>query len=676
MKFDIKSLHDYVKLKVSATQLADLYTNAGLEVEAIDGNILDLKVPPNRADCLCFKGVAREAAALTSELFIDNVIPPVNEEITDTIDLQVRETTACPKYLGRIIQGVDNTVETPKYIKEALDVAEISCISPVVDITNYVMLKLGQPLHAFDLQRVNGAITVRYAKNGEKITLLDGSTRELQNEMLVIADNKQPLAIAGVMGGDQSAIIPETKDLILECAYFDPVGIRLTARKLGIQTDSSYRFERCIDPGMQLDVMEYVTNLLLEIVGGKAGPIAVSEDHTNLPQPIELNLRTARLTKLLGINITTAACAQILRSLGMDVRPAGDLADITVGVPLFRQDIEREVDLIEEVARINGYDKIPVTTTVASLDFVPRTEGLVAEQQIQECLLNRGYQEAITYSFIDSELAHEFAENVSDAWCLTNPIANDMNMMRPSLIPGLIQALQYNLNRQQSRVRLFEIGLRFVGGREDLQQIKTIAGVCTGTYFTEGWAQGNRAVDFFDLKHDVCALFNLPHRSKQVEFLAADNLCLQPGQNADIIFSESKAGMIGALHPALQKSLGIEQPVYVFEIDYNVIAQGEISNFVMFSKYPAVRRDLALLVDRELPVGVVQQAVRKQVGDLLTDLVIFDVYEGRGVPEGRKSLGLGLTLQDNDRTLHDKDVNDIFARLVNSLENEFNAVLR
>lgn len=676
MRFDLQSLQKFCKIKVKAEELAELYTNAGLEVESIEGNIIDIAIPPNRADCLSFKGLAREAGALLGEDFDPPEIDPAPEAITDTIDLEVLDHVNCPKYLGRIVKGVNNNIETPEYIRTALEIADISLISPIVDITNYVMLELGQPLHAFDLNKINVGIVVRPAKADEKITLLDDSYRELNSEILVIADKQQALAIAGVMGGVDSGISLQTQDILLEVAYFNPVSIRMSARNLGLQTDSSYRFERCIDPEMQVQVMEHVTNLILEIAGGSAGPIVVSEEHAHLPQPIELTLRSDRLERILGMEFSTNDCSDILRALGMDVRPAADLDDMTVEVPTFRQDIGLEIDLVEEIARINGYDKIPETTTVGTLDFVPNSEAVVSERRVYECLLNRGYSEAIVYSFIDSELVKTFAEPIADEWVLTNPISNDMDIMRPSLLPGLVQAVAYNLNRQQARVKLFEIGLRFEGRGSDLKQIKTIAGICTGNYYAENWANGERTVDFYDIKQDLAALFDLSGKNRDIQLLAKSVPALQPGQSADIIVAESKVGVIGALHPAIQQKLEIQQPVYMFSVDYDAVTQGKVSEYRPISKYPAVRRDLALLVAEDLAFDAIENSIREQVGNLLLDMCVFDVYAGKGIPAGNKSLGIGITLQDQDRTLHEKEVNDIFGRLLSTLENKFNAVLR
>lgn len=676
MKFALKSLAKYVDLKDSPAKIAELYTNAGLEVESVVEDVLDISVPPNRADCLGLRGLAREAAALTDTAFTEVAVEAPATELQETIDLHVAERSACPKYLGRIIKGVNTNLETPAEIRQVLETAGISCISPIVDLTNYVMLEYGQPLHAFDLDRINGGITVRTANAGESVTLLDSSVRTLPSETLVIADNTQVLAIAGIMGAEDSAITTKTKNILLECAYFDPNVIRKCSRNLGLQTESSYRFERCIDPGMQIEVMDYITDLILATVGGQAGPIAIAEDNAYLPMQIELTLRTTRAAQVLGMQFSPTECGHILRSLGMEVRPAANLDDLTVEVPLFRQDITREVDLIEEIARINGYDKIPTTQMLGTLAFIPQPEAQVLERQINDCLINRGYQEAITYSFIDSQLAHAFVQDVSDAWCLTNPIANNMNIMRPTLLPGLVQAVLYNLNRQQTRVRLYEIGLRFVGGQDDLQQVKTISGVCTGNYYTENWTGTKREVDFFDVKQDVCSLLALARATPKLDFIPTTQIALHPGQSADILLAESKVGIIGAMHPALQKSLGISQPIYMFEIDYTAVAQGEVSNFAMFSKFPSVRRDLALLVDRKLPVANITQAIRLQLGALLADLKIFDMYAGTGIPAGQKSLGLGIVLQDQERTLQETEVNDLVNQLVKMLGTQFKAVLR
>ncbi len=673
MKFDIKWLQKYINLKLTPEELGVKLTDAGLEIEAIDGSVLDLKVPANRADCLGIVGIAREVAALTDQSFTEPAIKPVADKITDQIKIKVEAGAACPRYIGRIIKNIDNTKPTPQWIKDCLAAADIKSISAVVDITNYILLEYGQPLHAFDLNKINQEIVVRFARANEKLTLLDGAEVQLTPETLLIADSKQALAIAGIKGGLDSGIAANTKDIILECAYFEPVGVRLTSRHLGVKTDSSYRFERGIDPMMQEKVMQHFTQLILDIVGGEAGPLVEVADVKHIPVNAAIKLRSTRVAKILGINLNTAEISALLQRLNFVIKPDG--IDLMVQAPSFRTDIAIEEDLIEEIGRVYGLNNIPSTPSIGTLDFVPAPENNISDQAIANCLVNRGYNEAITYSFIDQEFAKVFNPNISQDLILANPISSEMSLMRPSLLPGLIQTIQYNLNRQQARVRLFEIGLRYIG-KEVTQQIKTIAGACYGLYAPEGWANSRRTNDFYDLQQDLMTLLALGHNLEDVEFKACSVPCWHPHQAADICVKGKTIGHMGALHPRIQQQLGLLNPVYMFELDYAAIANGNTPVFKAFSKYPAVRRDVAVLLARDLPAAQIELAIKQQVGSLLSDLVIFDVYQGKGIPENQKSMALGITLQHMDRTLTDNEVNEIFANVITLLQNKFNATLR
>lgn len=678
MRFSIHELQKLVNLKTTPEKLAQQLTDSGLEVEEVSGDIIEVAVPPNRADCLGLIGIAREAAAINDFKFTPPEVSVVNAAITDKINLQVTNQTACPKYLGRIIKNIDNSVPTPQWMQDYLTVANVKTISAVVDITNYVMLEYSQPLHAFDLTKIaNGSVVVRNAKAGESIALLDGSTKQLDTETLVIADAVKPLALAGIMGGTESSISLNSKDILVECAYFDPITIRLSARRYGLQTDGSYRHERSIDPVMQQQVMERVTQLLLDVVGGQAGPVVTAIAESKIAKPIELLLRSARITKILGINIPTTKVSTILQQLGMQVKSIAGNDDLMVTVPTFRTDISREIDLIEEVARIYGLNNITAQLPIGTLAFNSQPEEVLTEEKIINCLVNRGYNEAINYSFIDLELAKNFVTDINTNLILTNPISADMSLMRPSLLPGLINALLRNKNRQQDRVRLFEIGLRFnIDDSGNLQQIKTISSVCCGKYLPENWASSANQVDFFDLKADISALFKLGNNNLNLQFIPSSDPAMHPGQCADIILAGTKVGKMGTLHPALQQTLDLDTKVYLFELDYAAIENGQVPKFNLFSKFPAVRRDIALLVDKDLAAAKIEQAIRNKIGGLLADLVMFDVYEGPGVVAGKKSLGLGLTLQHVDRTLQDAEVNTIFENLLVQLETEFNAILR
>lgn len=676
MKFSLQWLQKLVDVQVRPEQLAAQLTDAGLEVESFENNIFDVSVPPNRADCLGMLGLARDVAAVNgmepSYTAVKKIAPTIKDQVTVT----VRDPVACPKYIARIIKNVDNTKPTPDWIKTCLTNAEIKIISPIVDITNYILLEWGQPLHAFDLRKISGNIVIRHAIKGENLELLDDTKRELTENTLIIADSNKPLAIAGIMGGKYSGITPETKDILLECAYFEPVDVRLTARHYGIKTDSGYRFERGIDPTMQESVIEHLTKMILEVVGGEPGPVIGFQDTAQLPKLVSLTLRSDRIAKILGVTIPSQKITDILKSLGMSVSSSDHGKTFAVSVPAFRTDITREVDLIEELVRVYGFSNIPAQATTSTLDFQPQPEAIITEPQIYSCLANRGYNEAITYSFIDADYARQFVPAINLDLCLANPISTEMGLMRPSLIPGLIKTVQYNQNRQQERIRLFEVGLRFVEDSLNLQQIKTIAGVCYGPAAPEGWANSKRLVDFYDVKADVEALFALGRHTARLSFVATTDTAMHPGQCAQILLDGIVVGKIGALHPELQQTLDLPNAAYMFEIDYMAVAKGQVAGFAMFSKYPAVRRDIALLVARDISSAKLQLAIREVAGNLLTDLVVFDIYQGKGIPENQKSMALGLTLQNVERTLTDNEVNDVFTNVLGMLQRDFSATLR
>lgn len=675
MKFSMQWLQKLVAVKTNAMQLAEKITNAGLEVESIENDIFDVSIPANRADCLGMVGLARDVAAVESLNFQEPNIAEVNVTINDKVDIFVKDSAACPKYLARIIKNVDNTKPTPAWIKQCLDNAGIKSISAVVDITNYVMLEWGQPLHAFDLQQIEGSIIVRKANSGESLQLLDESTVELTPNTLLIADNKKPLALAGIMGGKESGITSNTTDILLECAYFEPVAIRLTARQFGIKSDASYRFERCIDATMQEKVLERATSLIQEVAGGNSGLVSNFVDVAQLPKPVTITLRPERIAKILGISLSSEQITTILQNLGMQVSIV-DSKNVQVVVPPFRPDITREIDLIEELVRIHGFAQIPAQATISTLDFKPQPESQLTEQKLVPCMASRGYNEVITYSFIDPEYAKYFASSINEELILSNPISSEMALMRPSLLPGLIKTVQYNQNRKQERLRLFEIGLRFVKDDKKLQQIKTLAAVCYGSYLPEGWNSPKRSVDFYDMKADIMALFKLAHNDADLSFEPTTDVAMHPGQCANIICNGNVIGKLGSLHPNLQQEFGLPSNVYMFEIDYASLVNGTVPSFKMFSKFPQVRRDLAILVSKQISAAQVEQAIKNVAGDLITDLVLFDLYQGKGIPTDQKSMALGITLQHLERTLTDSEVNEIFDNIITTLKREYNATLR
>lgn len=675
MKFKFEWLKKLLALDMQLNTVAEKITAAGLELESIEGDKVTLKVAPNRADCLGMVGLSRDVAAIVDTHFNEPVVKKINAQIDDKMNVKVIAAKACPKYLSRVIKGIDNTKETPQWIKDCLTVAGINIISPIVDITNYVLLEWGQPLHAFDMRKIDGNIIVRMAKDDEKLTLLDESIVQLNKDTLIIADDNKPLAIAGVKGGMDSGIAPDTKDIVIECAYFEPVGIRLTSRHYGLKTDGAYRFERCIDPNMQETVMEHVTQVILDTVGGTPGPVVSVVATDYLPQTVVLSLRISRIAKILGIKIDTQTVINILKRLGFVIETHNGDDELMVTVPSYRQDIAKEIDLIEEVARIYGFDKIPALPIQSSLDFKPMPEEKIQPKEVMDCLINRGYHEVITYSFIDINFAKHFTNNLDQELQLTNPISSEMGFMRPSLLPGLVKTIMYNQNRQQERIRLFEIGLRFNKNGSNIVQTKTIAGACYGNFLPEGWGAPKRLVDLFDVKGDVEALIKLA-KLKNLEFKRTTNIFMHPGQTIEVYADNKRLGVIGVLHPQLQQTLELPQPIIMFELDYDVLTNANIPHFKAFSKFPIVRRDIAILVDQKVAAQQILDVVKRNIGTLLTDVVIFDIYQGKGIAPEQRSMALGVSLQNEDRTLTDVEVNDIFTKLISTLQSEIGAVLR
>jgi phenylalanyl-tRNA synthetase beta chain len=557
---------------------------------------------------------------------------------------------------------------------ERLRRADVRSIDAVVDITNYVMLELGQPMHAFDLAEIHGGIRVRMAGEGEKLVLLDGQEVSLRADTLVIADHSRPLAIAGIMGGEHSGVSAGTRDLFLESAFFDTIALAGKARSYGLHTDSSHRFERGVDSRLAREAMERATALVLEIVGGEAGPVIEVASQADLPNVAPIILRAERISQMLGLDMQAAEVERLLSALGLTVS-AQEAGVWQVAVPSHRFDISLEVDLIEELARLYGYNRLPVRYPQARLAPQARSEARAELPALRRLLVARGYQEAITYSFIDPKLFELFSPGAQPL-LLANPISADMAAMRVSLWPGLIKAVQHNLNRQQNRVRLFESGLRFVGQLQGLQQEAMLAGVITGSRLAEGWAHGKDSVDFYDAKADVEALLGTAGAASAFRFVPDEHPALHPGQTARIERDGKLVGYLGALHPQLAAELDISQPLFLFELLLAEVAEGRMPAFSELSRFPEVRRDLALVVSREIPAEDVLACIREAAGEHLTDLRLFDVYQGKGIDPLGKSLAVGLTWQHPSRTLNDDEVNTTTQHIVTSLEQRFNATLR
>ena len=646
------------------------------EYLGLDDNIIDVDLTPNRGDCLGIKGLAREVGVLNSVDVNELQIPAVSGTIDDKVSIELVNADACPRYLGRVIKGVSLDAETPLWMVEKLRRSGIRSIDPVVDVTNYVLLELGHPMHAFDLNAIEGGIKVRNARADEELVLLDGNTAKLNESTLVIADDNKALAIAGVFGGEQSGVTEKTSDILLESAFFNPVAIAGQARSYGLHTDASHRYERGVDFTLQHDAMERATALLLDIVGGEAGPVVEAVAADKLPKVTEVRLRRARLDRVIGHHIDDAKVTDILTRLGLDVKFEND--SWSADIPSYRFDISIEEDLIEEVARVYGYNSIPNVAPTAKLKMTTHDESTIALSKFRNTLVTRGYQEAITYSFVDPK-AQAIIHPQSAPLILPHPISIEMSAMRVSLMPGLLASVVYNQNRQQPRIRLFEHGLKFISddsAENGLQQIPVIGGVITGLAHGEHWVEQKRNVDFYDLKGDVEALLAITNDTSRFEIKAEQSDGLHPGQSAVIYVDGKKVGFFGALHPQMQKSLDINNATFVFEIEMSAIEKRNLPQAVGVSKFPSNRRDIAILVADSVNSGDILSTIEKVGGNQLVDLNLFDVYKGKGIEPNYKSLAIALTLQAVDRTLEEKDINLVVDNVVATLAEKFNASLR
>ncbi len=644
------------------------------EYLSLDDHIIDVDLTPNRGDCLSIAGLAREVGVLNKAPVSFVEIAPVAPSIDDILPITLEDPAGCPRYQGRVIRNVDMSAATPLWMVEKLRRCGIRSIDPVVDVTNYVLLELGQPMHAFDLATLRGGIIVRKAKQGEKLTLLDGNEVELNDTTLVIADQEKAVAMAGIFGGEATGVTAESKDIFLECAYFNPITIAGRARSYGLHTDASHRYERGVDWQLQRKATERATQLLLDIVGGQAGPVVEALSADDLPVAAQVTLRQSKVNQLLAFEMPAAEIEEILTRLGMTVERSGDDA-WTVAVPSYRFDISIEVDLIEELARVYGYNNLPVKVPTVELNMISDDESRVELRDVRRQLIGRGYQEAITYSFIEKGLAAQF-DDQHVAVALANPISAEMAVMRTSIWPGLAKAVQYNQNRQQARIRLFETGQRFLAEGDALLQENVIAGIICGPRQQEGWSADNAAVDFYDLKGDVESLLTLGGCAEQFSFCAERHVALHPGQSAAIKRNGKTVGFMGALHPELIKALDLNGPVFVFEIIQAELLTGSLPRFDSLSKFPESRRDLALLVDEAVAFDAIRHVAEAHGGEFLKAVTLFDVYQGKGVGPGQKSLALGLTWQHPSRTLNDEEINEVIDFVVSALREQFGATLR
>jgi len=640
---------------------------------ALDDWVLEVDLTPNRADCLSVQGIAREVAALNR---MDFHAPPASAPsavIQDQWPIAIAAPEACPRYLGRIVTGIRRDVRTPLWMRERLRRCGIRSLYPVVDVTNYVLLELGQPLHAFDLGKLAGGIEVRFARDGEGATLLNDESVALDQSTLVIADNQRVLALAGIMGGRDSAVSKDTQDLFLECAFFAPAAIMGRARRYGLATESSHRFERGVDPELQYRALDRATQLILELVGGQAGPVVDVSHASALPEVSPIVLRSERVEKILGISIAPESVTDILTRLSMQVAPRPEGWEVVP--PSFRFDIALEVDLIEEIGRIYGYNNLPRQRPWMSTAMHPVSEQHLETDRVKDMLVDRGYQEVITYSFVEPGLQSRIEPGV-EALALKNPISSDLAEMRTTLWCGLLDAALKNQFRQQPRVRLFEMGTKFYLSASELHQPRCVAGLALGFALAEQWGAAASLVDFFDVKADVEAILELSGRAETALIRCAAHPALHPGQCADIVLDGQRLGWLGMLHPSLEKSLGFEQNVFLFELLVDPLLQRRVPTFRSLSKYPQVRRDLAVVVDESV-TGEQIIACAKAVGSrLVRRVVLFDVYQGRGIENQQKSVALGLILQDDDETLTDARVDRLMNEVIERLGDQLNARLR
>ncbi len=646
------------------------------EIFDLDDVVLDLDATPNRADLLSVAGVSRELGVIMQAPFKAMDIQENNIDHDQVFPVKITADDLCHRYVGRIIKDLNVKAKTPDWMIEKLLRSGIRGLSPVVDVTNYVMLELGQPMHGFDFDKLSGGINVRRAVEGEKQALLNGNDVTLKADTMVIADDAQAHGIAGIMGGEDSSVTDVTNNIYLESAFFLPEKIMGKARQYGLHTESSHRFERGVSPDLQVRAMERATQLITEICGGKVGPITDVTANDDLQKRDEIHFEERRIKRHLGIEVEATRVEDILTRLGCQLTTIESVSEQgwKVKPPIFRFDLATPEDLVEEVARIYGYDNIPARLRPMEPRIARKEETLVTDDELRNILVARGYQEAITYSFVPSEVEALLSPS-QEQIKLSNPISEELAIMRSSLWSGLIPALDKNVKRQQSRVRFFETGLSFLKTADGLVQRKKIAGVITGNLHAEKWNSASEKVDFFDIKGDVEALL-APATGQNFEFAASDHAALHPGQSANILSDGKTVGVCGALHPAIEKKLDLDQQVFVFELDIDLISQKKLPEYTKLSPYPSIRRDLALLVDRKVNYSQISKVLNKLNIKELIDSFVFDVYSGVNVDLAQKSIALSLIFQDFSRTLEEQEISGHVGKIMDALEKETGAVLR
>lgn len=638
----------------------------------LDDQVLDIELTPNRGDCASMRGVAREVGVLNDCKVTEPDIPMPSVTCDDMFPVHVEASQDCPRYMTRIIRGIATDVPTPLWMAQRLSRAGINLTHPVVDICNYVMIELGQPLHAFDLVSLSGRLVVRRAKSNESATLLSEQEVTLSESDLVIADDRHVCALAGVMGGADSGVSKDTVTILLESAYFDPITVSTMARRLNVHSDAAYRFERGVDFELQSQALARASQLIHDILGGQLGPVTEVFDEVALPKQSTILLRRAYIFKVLGIEFKDADVGRYLGALGMAVEVDGLGWQVTV--PTYRFDITQEVDLIEELARLHGYDKIPCTSCSVPMSL-PRIHYRLSEGRIADALVDAGYQEVITYSFVDAGEQLQI-DPTHEAVSVDNPIASDMSVMRTQLWTGLLKTMLHNQNRQISRQYLFEMGQCFWRSNQAIAHTPFVGLLSVGDVNPEQWGVSARRADFYDMKGVIESLVALSGQVQYLRFERSQMACLHPGQSADVYLGEVCVGAFGVCHPKLVKAFGLRQAPVLGQLKLDALLNYEWPMYQPLSKFPAVRRDLALVVSQDISVRDILRVVQQNADSMLVDSAVFDVYEGEHIEKDKKSIALGLTFQDPSRTLIDHDISSVIQNIINALKDELKATLR
>jgi phenylalanyl-tRNA synthetase beta chain len=633
----------------------------------LDDTLLTLKLTPNRADCLSVVGIAREVGAITASPVTLPSDAPIASATTTTRGVRVEAPLACPRFCARVIEGIDARAPTPAWMKQRLERSGIRPISAVVDVTNYVMLERGQPLHAYDNAQLDGDIVVRFPRDGEQLTLLNGQQLELDPSLLLVADEAKPLGLAGIMGGEHSGISNSTSSVLVEGAFWNPAVIQGKARRLGFVTDAGYRFERGVDFKASPGAVDRATALILALCGGRAGPLI--DVCGELPRRDPVRVRGARIARILGVTIPSDEIAAIFVRLGLAPQRDGD--DFVITPPSYRFDLAIEADLIEEVARLYGYDKIPTSVSARAQTMLPAPEASRPLAQLRQRMVDRDYQEIITFSFVNSAWEQALRSNPSPIKVL-NPIAAHLDVMRTTLLGGLLDTLRTNLNRKAERVRIFEAGRCFLREGERITQPARIGGLAFGPADPVQWGSGKHAADYFDVKGDVEALA----APLAVTTEAAPHPALHPGRSARVLVAGKPLGWIGELHPRLTRDFGLPKSPVVFELDCEPLTQLSMPVAQAVSKLPLVRRDVAVVVDEGVPAQDILAALEAMKPSQIEQISLFDVYKGPGIESGKKSLAILVLIQDTERTLTDAEIDAAVAVLLRELESRFNATLR